>query len=110
AEEGYARLQKSDGAPPDLIFLDINLPVMNGWQFLTKLKTQKGLDHIPVIMYSTSSNARDKKTAFELGALCFITKPDAFRSLQGMLGVVVEYANKNAYDLLCDAVHKSVKN
>ncbi|HEY6901475.1 MAG TPA: response regulator [Puia sp.] len=109
AEEGLARLRKSDEAP-DLIFLDINLPAMNGWQFLSKLKTEDGLSHIPVIMYSTSSNARDRKTALELGALCFITKPDAFRSLKGILGVVVEYANKKAYDLLCEAVHKSSKN
>lgn len=109
AEEGLARLKETDEAP-DLIFLDINLPVMNGWQFLSKLKTEQGLNHIPVIMYSTSSNARDKKTALEMGALCFITKPDAFRSLKGMLGVVVEYANKRAYDMLCEAVHKLIKN
>ena len=109
AEEGLARLQERK-EEPDLIFLDINLPVMNGWQFLTRLKTESELKHIPVIMYSTSSNVRDMKTARDMGALCFITKPHAFRMLKGMLGIVIEYANKQEYDALCEAVHKAIRN
>jgi DNA-binding response OmpR family regulator len=108
AEEGLEWLQQN-GVEPDLIFLDINLPVMNGWQLLTRLKKESMLQHIPVIMYSTSSNLRDKKTAKDLGALCFITKPHAFRMLKVMLGVVLEYANKQDYDTLCEAVHKAIK-
>jgi hypothetical protein len=61
-------------------------------------------------MYSTSSNVRDMKTARDMGALCFITKPHAFRMLKGMLGIVIEYANKRDYDTLCEAVHKAFKN
>ena len=109
AEEGLTRLRQNK-EEPDLIFLDINLPVMNGWQCLTCLKTESDLKHIPVIMYSTSSNIRDVKTARDMGALCFITKPHAFRMLKGMLGVVIEYANKKEYEMLCEAVHKHIKN
>src|ERR1700754_2845390 len=86
AMEGLAMLQTSKVEEPDIVFLDVNLLVMDGWQFLTRLK-ESGLNHIPVIMYSTSSNDRDKKKSKELGALCFITKPHAFRMLQGMLGM-----------------------
>jgi hypothetical protein len=44
-----------------------------------------------------------------MGALCFITKPHAFRLLQGMLGIVVAHAKKKEFDLLCEAVHKHIR-
>ena len=67
---------------PDIIFLDINMPVMDGWQFLKRLKKEDAYKHIPVIVYTTSSNLKDKRIADDLGALCFITKPDAFGRLK----------------------------
>jgi CheY-like chemotaxis protein len=75
---------------PDIIFLDLNMPAMNGWQCLTKLKGDESLKHIPVIMYSTSSNPRDKEIARELGAHGFITKPSDFKLLKQMLSDITE--------------------
>src|SRR6187402_2606042 len=72
AEEALNKLHSKDIDAPDMIFLDINLPIMTGWQFLTNLKSQEQYKDIPVIMYSTSSNQRDKDIAKDLGALCFI--------------------------------------
>ena len=66
---------------PDIIFLDINMPEMNGWQCLTKLKSHDDYKPIPVIVYSTSSYSRDKEMAKELGALGFLPKPTEFNFL-----------------------------
>lgn len=75
---------------PDLIFLDLNMPQMSGWQCLAKLKNDTYLQNIPVVMYSTSSHPRDKEIAVDLGAHGFITKPTDFkvlrRILQGIAG------------------------
>src|SRR5882762_9611818 len=65
--EALDRLRRSELCEPDIIFLDINMPVMNGWQFLTKLKSEEKYKHIPVIVYSTSSNQKDKRIADEMG-------------------------------------------
>ena len=69
----------------DLIFLDLNMPLMSGQQFLTALKEDKELRHIPVIILSTSSNTSTIKLAKESGAKDFITKPDKFNDLINIL-------------------------
>jgi CheY-like chemotaxis protein len=104
-QDALARLQSASADKPDMIFLDINLPIMNGWQFLTKLKSDETYRNIPVIMYSTSSNERDKHTAGRLGALCFITKPHAFKLLKNILGVVVTCVRDQRIKTLCNEVN-----
>jgi CheY-like chemotaxis protein len=90
---------------PDIIFLDINMPIMDGWQFLTQLKNQDGYKNIPVIVYSTSSTQKDKRIASDLGALCFITKPHAYSRLQNILGVIVMHVNAQNFAKICEDVH-----
>ena len=75
-------------AKPHLIFLDINMPVMNGWQCLKRLKAHETYKHIPTIIYSTSSHQRDIGIALELGALCFFTKPSDFLQLTKILSII----------------------
>ena len=75
---------------PDVIFLDINMPVMNGWELLVKLKQDNTYRTVPVIMYTTSSEPKDRKIAMDLGADCFVTKPDNFGSVRGLLQAVIE--------------------
>jgi len=99
--EALDLLRKKEIAEPDIIFLDINMPGMNGWQFLSKLKSEEAYKHIPVIMYSTSSNVRDRRIADEMGALCFITKPHAFRVLRELLGVVAWHVSRRDYRAIC---------
>jgi CheY-like chemotaxis protein len=70
---------------PDYIFLDINMPEMNGKEFLKKLKATARLRGIPVIIYSTSNTQRDMEECKNLGAIEFITKPSDFTLICTML-------------------------
>lgn len=67
---------------PDVIFLDINMPVVNGWDCLVMLKSDARLRAVPVIMYSTSNHAQDREKANALGALGCITKPSDYQILK----------------------------
>jgi CheY-like chemotaxis protein len=71
--EGLCALT-SNSSKPDFIFLDLNMPLMNGFEFLVILMNDVKLSGIPVIIFSTSDNPADKKRARDLGALKFITK------------------------------------
>ncbi|MES2513795.1 MAG: response regulator [Bacteroidota bacterium] len=70
---------------PDVIFLDLNMPLMNGQQFLVEIKKNSELKHIPVIIFSTSSHHATKQLMKDLGAHDFITKPDRFDELVNLL-------------------------
>lgn len=66
---------------PDYIFLDLNMPRMNGKQCLREIKGQAALNKIPVVIYSTSSDDRDIEETRALGAAAFITKPPGISEL-----------------------------
>lgn len=74
----------------DLIFIDINLPLISGWECLRMLKESEEYKHIPVIIYSTSSHEQDIAMAKALGAVELITKPSDFTELKAMLERAVE--------------------
>lgn len=75
---------------PDVIFLDINMPIMGGWDCLRRLKSSLEYQRIPVIVFSTSSAKRDIDMAYSLGALLFVTKPEDFSELSDILRIVAK--------------------
>ena len=80
-EDSNHALQVLNKFLPDYIFLDINLPAMNGKEFLKTLKTSPQLKFIPVIMFTTSQNPADESECKKLGAVDYISKPPMFHHL-----------------------------
>lgn len=70
---------------PEVIFLDLNIPRMNGQQFLMEIKKHDSVRHIPVIVLSTTSHATTIEIVKELGAHAFITKPGVYDELVTLL-------------------------
>ncbi|WP_145714619.1 response regulator [Chitinophaga japonensis] len=91
---------KSTAALPDVIFLDLNMPRMDGRQCLSALKQDHRLKHIPVIIYTTSSHPLDIAQTLQNGAACFITKPTDTRALINILAAIAANVHSNLEDTL----------
>jgi CheY-like chemotaxis protein len=83
--EALERLREREIPTPDIIFLDINMPQINGWECLREIKMIAHLRKIPIVMYSTSSLDRQGVEAKDVGANAFLTKPSHFEDLKAKL-------------------------
>jgi CheY-like chemotaxis protein len=80
--------EQSDLSIPSLIMLDLNMPGKDGRETLKEIKTHNRFHCIPTIVFTTSSSQRDKQIVYDLGANCFITKPDTFNKLTDLAGCI----------------------
>jgi CheY-like chemotaxis protein len=74
---------------PYLTFLDLNMPVMDGYEFLRHVRKSETLKKLPVGIVSTSSSLADMKTTKMLGARFFLTKPNDFKLLCDKLAQIL---------------------
>ena len=75
AANGVEGLEKMLAGPFDLIVVDINMPKMNGYEFVSHLRKDPASQSIPVMTVSTEDQERDKVKAYEAGANFYMVKP-----------------------------------
>jgi CheY-like chemotaxis protein len=87
ADNGMEALKKlgQKSFHPDYIFIDLNMPGMNGTECMLEIKGMHHLKNIPIIIYTTSSNQKDVVETNALGACAFITKPSHIADLSEKL-------------------------
>ncbi|MGH2453731.1 MAG: response regulator [bacterium] len=86
AEDGARALESVVAVEPDLVLLDVNLPVMDGWGVL---ETVRGFSRVPVIMVTVRDAAPDKVAGLQRGADDYITKPFDLRELEARIEAVM---------------------
>jgi CheY-like chemotaxis protein len=84
-EDAFRKLETDLLILPDLIFLDLNMPKLNGKEVLAELKKSRSLYSIPVIMYSTSLGPHDIEEIRNLGAAHYLLKTANFDDLCAVL-------------------------
>jgi DNA-binding response OmpR family regulator len=80
---------------PSLIVLDLNMPILNGMETLSRLKSHTVYKNIPVIMFTTSVHEVEKARCLEIGALDFIKKPARFQQTISTARYLHESASEN---------------
>jgi len=75
AENGAAGVEKAGAEHPDLILMDMSLPVLDGWEATRKLKADAALRHIPVIALTAHAMQGDKERALGSGCQDYLSKP-----------------------------------
>lgn len=75
AINGEKGLRLAKASPPNLILLDIMMPVMDGFEVCIQLKNNPGTAHIPIIFLSGKNEIRDEEKCRQLGAAGYIVKP-----------------------------------
>jgi DNA-binding response OmpR family regulator len=78
AKDGIDAIEQLNVVTPDIILLDLNMPRMNGVEFLQELKNSNRFREIPVVIYSSFLSTCDKVEVMALGAKQFVRKPIAF--------------------------------
>jgi two-component system, chemotaxis family, response regulator Rcp1 len=82
-------LSQSDGTPnPQVIILDLNMPLKNGFEVLREIKDNPSLNRIPVVVLTASSNEYDEIKCLELGCSYFFRKPFSIDEYKPIVNVV----------------------
>jgi CheY-like chemotaxis protein len=89
-EDALFKLTKEESPLPDYIFLDLNMPRLNGKQCLKRLKIHSKLRDIPVIIYTTSKLKEDMEETRHLGAVHFLTKPNKLNDLRKAITYILD--------------------
>ena len=85
AVDGKAGVDMASSAGPDLILMDLSLPVMDGWEATRRIKADAATQNIPVIALTAHAMAGDEQKALEAGCDDYDTKPVELNRLLGKI-------------------------
>lgn len=90
AVDGALGVSMARSESPDLILMDMSLPVMDGWEATRQIKAGDGTRHIPVIALTAHAMAGDREKALEAGCDDYDTKPIELPRLLGKIEALLE--------------------
>ena len=76
--------------PPDIIFLDLNMPIFTGWDCLKQIKSNPNWKHIPVVIYSTASRKEIIDNCYREGASLYLIKPNDSGRLKEAITLAID--------------------
>lgn len=93
--ENALEILKTKGTIPDIIILDLNMPKINGIEFLQILKNDSYLKYIPAIILTTSNNHKDVLECYKIGIAGYVLKPLKYYDYVDRIKKILEYWSSN---------------
>lgn len=99
AENGEEALNILDSYTelPDIILLDLNMPKMNGVEFLSILKKNESLKYLPIIILTTSRNRKERLECFKIGIAGYFIKPLKYEEYVKLIDQILTYWSVNEF-------------
>jgi two-component system, response regulator len=76
---------------PDLMLIDLKMPRMTGFELLREVRHGLGFKHLPLVVFTSSDDARDIERAYDAGATAYVQKPLSFDAFTDALRAVVQF-------------------
>jgi len=92
-----ASLLANDTQKPDVIFLDLKMPMMDGFECLADIRDLEKYADTPVIIYSTSYHPKEITRLNEMGASLYLQKPSSYNQLKTLLHKCLRYVDNSEY-------------
>lgn len=96
-EEALAYLHQAESRLPDVILLDLAMPVMTGAELLAQLKNTSQFSHIPIVMSTASQAASDVEASYLLHASSYLVKPPDFAEFLEQIDAFITYWRNNRF-------------
>ena len=90
ATDGAQGVELAQSEVPDLILMDMSLPVLDGWQATRQIKSDPEVKHIPIIALTAHAIAGDREKCLAAGCNEYESKPVKFPKLMGKIGMFID--------------------
>ena len=90
-QQAINRLENTSLPQPCLVVLDLNMPILNGMETLTRIRQNPSLQGIPVVVFTTSDSKEYRKQSLTLGAMDYIVKPNDYGGLMEVTAKMMLY-------------------
>ena len=90
-QQAINRLENTSLPQPCLVVLDLNMPILNGMETLTRIRQNPSLQSVPVVVFTTSDSKEYRKQSLTLGAMDYIVKPNDYGGLMEVTAKMMLY-------------------
>ncbi len=92
-QQAISRLENNSLPGPCLVVLDLNMPILDGMETLSRIRKNPSFQNIPIVVFTTSNSKESRKQSLTLGAMDYIVKPNDYLGLMDVTTKMMQYCS-----------------